>query len=205
MTTVHTLRTERLLLRAWRESDRAPFAEMSADPRVMEHFPAVSSREEPDAGFDRIVSRMNEPGFGLWAVEVPLAARHGEGRDGPATRSRLRSSGRSTVVVRPGVMCCTGSRASGGLEAFARSSHGPPVPGASLGPRAALRARPADARSGGRVAGGVPLAVGVEARQPQALRRARSSRRPTGCRYASTRDRTHQACDSRRSRGVVKR
>ena len=41
--------------------------------------------------------------------------------------------------------------------------------------------------------------------QPQLLRRARSARRPTGCRYASTRDRTHQARDSRCSRGVVKR
>lgn len=74
MTTVVTLRTDRLILRTWRESDRAPFAEMNADPRVMEHFPALSTREESDARFDRIVSRMNEQGFGLWAVEVPGVA-----------------------------------------------------------------------------------------------------------------------------------
>jgi 3-dehydroquinate dehydratase / shikimate dehydrogenase len=71
MTTVVTLRTERLLLRPWRETDRAPFAEMNADPRVMEHFPATNTRAESDAGFDRIVAKMLAQGFGLWAVEVP--------------------------------------------------------------------------------------------------------------------------------------
>ena len=75
MTSVVTLRTERLLLRPWRDSDRAPFAAMNADPKVMEHFPAVSTREESDAAVDRIVARMEQQGFGLWAVELPgLAA-----------------------------------------------------------------------------------------------------------------------------------
>ena len=71
MTKVDTLRTERLLLRPWRDSDRAPFAAMNADPKVMEHFPALSTREESDAAADRIVARMEQQGFGLWAVEVP--------------------------------------------------------------------------------------------------------------------------------------
>lgn len=74
MTAVVTLRTERLLLRPWRDSDRAPFAAMNADPKVMEHFPAVSTREESDAAVDRIVARMDQQGFGLWAVEVPGVA-----------------------------------------------------------------------------------------------------------------------------------
>jgi RimJ/RimL family protein N-acetyltransferase len=74
MTTIVTLRTDRLFLRPWRDSDRASFAAMNADPKVMEHFPAVSTREESDAAFDRILSRMNEQGFGLWAVEVPGVA-----------------------------------------------------------------------------------------------------------------------------------
>src|SRR6266850_2506686 len=65
-----TLRTARLVLRPWRESDRAPFAAMNADPRVMEHFPAVNTRAESDAGFDRITAKMSAQGFGLWAVEV---------------------------------------------------------------------------------------------------------------------------------------
>ena len=74
MTTVVTLRTERLVLRPWRESDRAPFAAMNADPRVMEYFPALNTRAESDAGFDRIVAKMSSHGFGLWAVEVPSIA-----------------------------------------------------------------------------------------------------------------------------------
>jgi RimJ/RimL family protein N-acetyltransferase len=42
MPTADELVTTRLLLRRWRGSDRAPFAELNADPRVMEHFPARS-------------------------------------------------------------------------------------------------------------------------------------------------------------------
>ena len=61
-------------MRPWRENDRAPFAAMNADPRVMEYFPRISTRDESDAGFDRIVSRMEQQGFGLWAVEVPGVA-----------------------------------------------------------------------------------------------------------------------------------
>lgn len=74
MPSVITLRTERLLLRPWRESDREPFAEMNADANVMEYFPSVNTREESDAAVDRIVARMEEQGFGLWAVEVPGVA-----------------------------------------------------------------------------------------------------------------------------------
>lgn len=35
--------TARLRLRHWIEGDRGPFAAMNADPRVMEHFLAVTS------------------------------------------------------------------------------------------------------------------------------------------------------------------
>ena len=66
-----TLRTQRLLLRPWRDSDRAPFAALNSDPKVMEHFPRVSTREESEAFADAIIARMTAQGFGLWAVEVP--------------------------------------------------------------------------------------------------------------------------------------
>ena len=65
-----TLRTARLVLRPWRESDRAPFAAMSADPAVMEHFPAVLRRDESDAFLDRVSADLDRRGWGLWAVEV---------------------------------------------------------------------------------------------------------------------------------------
>lgn len=66
-----TLRTERLLLRPWRLDDRAPFAELNADPEVMEHFPAPKTRSESDALADRIEAHFGAHGYGLWAVEVP--------------------------------------------------------------------------------------------------------------------------------------
>ena len=67
------LRTERLLLRRWRLSDRAAFAALNSDPRVMEFFPAVLSREESDATCDRIETRFAELGFGLWAAQTQTA------------------------------------------------------------------------------------------------------------------------------------
>jgi RimJ/RimL family protein N-acetyltransferase len=65
------IRTERLLLRPWRESDLETFAEMNADRRVMEFFPATMSRDESDAGAARIRAHFEAQGFGLWAVELP--------------------------------------------------------------------------------------------------------------------------------------
>ena len=64
------LRTERLILRQWRDSDREPFAELNADPETMRYFPAPLTREESDAFADRIEARLEEDGWGLWAVEV---------------------------------------------------------------------------------------------------------------------------------------
>jgi anti-anti-sigma factor len=64
------LRTERLLLRRWRDDDRKPFAELNADPLVMEHFPSMLSAAESDAFVDRIEARFDAVGYGLWAVEV---------------------------------------------------------------------------------------------------------------------------------------
>jgi RimJ/RimL family protein N-acetyltransferase len=65
------LRTDRLVLRRFRDDDRAPFAEMNADPRVMRHFPATLTRLESDATVERIRANFHARGFGLWAIEVP--------------------------------------------------------------------------------------------------------------------------------------
>jgi RimJ/RimL family protein N-acetyltransferase len=69
-TGVPEIRTHRLRLRAWRREDREPFAAMCADPRVMEHFPSLQSREESDASIDRIEAHFARYGFGLWALEI---------------------------------------------------------------------------------------------------------------------------------------
>ncbi|MGH0035076.1 MAG: GNAT family N-acetyltransferase [Myxococcota bacterium] len=64
------LHTERLCLRRWRESDRAPFAALNADPVVMEFMPAPLDRAASDAFALRIEAHFEANGFGLWAVEV---------------------------------------------------------------------------------------------------------------------------------------
>jgi RimJ/RimL family protein N-acetyltransferase len=65
------LRTKRLLMRRWRPADRAPFASMNADPRVMEYFPILLSSEASNALADRIDAHFARYGYGLWAVEIP--------------------------------------------------------------------------------------------------------------------------------------
>jgi len=66
------LRTERLVMRRWRRTDREPFAAMNADPAVMRYFPGVQDRAVSDAFVDLIEKRFAEQGFGLWALE-PVA------------------------------------------------------------------------------------------------------------------------------------
>jgi RimJ/RimL family protein N-acetyltransferase len=68
------LRTERLLLRGWREADRAPFAALNADPAVVEHLAGPIDRTASDAFADRIAAHWATYGWGLWAVEVPNVA-----------------------------------------------------------------------------------------------------------------------------------
>jgi RimJ/RimL family protein N-acetyltransferase len=61
--------TERIVLRAWRADDKAPFAAMNASPEVMEHFPATMTQEQSDALADRFQAGIDERGWGGWAVE----------------------------------------------------------------------------------------------------------------------------------------
>src|SRR5207245_11449778 len=68
------LRTGRLLLGPWRETDRDPFASLNADPEVMEHFAGPLSREESDALIDHIEAGFARHGFGLWTVAVVATA-----------------------------------------------------------------------------------------------------------------------------------
>jgi RimJ/RimL family protein N-acetyltransferase len=63
------LKTDRLLLRTWREEDRAPFARMNAEPEVMEFFVSTMVPQESDAYVDRVEAHFAQRGFGLWAVE----------------------------------------------------------------------------------------------------------------------------------------
>ena len=63
------LKTERLLLRQWRNEDMPEFAELNADPEVMEFYPELLSLQESNAGVEKFKSLISINGWGFWAVE----------------------------------------------------------------------------------------------------------------------------------------
>ena len=68
------LRTARLLLRQWRDEDVAAFAEMSADPTVMEYLLPLSERGlSAETWVAGKRAHWVEHGFGQWVVELPGA------------------------------------------------------------------------------------------------------------------------------------
>ena len=65
-----SIRTSRLLLRRWQDSDREPFAALNADAETMRYFPSTMDRAASDAFADLIEERFADQGFGLWALEL---------------------------------------------------------------------------------------------------------------------------------------
>jgi len=63
------LSTARLLLRPWRDRDKAVWAAVNADPEVMEHFPATLTPEQSGEMVDRMIAAWRDRGMGWWAVE----------------------------------------------------------------------------------------------------------------------------------------
>jgi RimJ/RimL family protein N-acetyltransferase len=61
--------TERLILRTWRDDDRAPYLATCNTPTVTAHLNGPSSDEEIDAAFGRIAKSQVEHGFSFWAIE----------------------------------------------------------------------------------------------------------------------------------------
>ena len=68
------LTTGRLILRRWTDADLEPFAQLNADPDVMQFLPKVLTRAESDARAVGIREHFDRHGFGLWAVEIPNEA-----------------------------------------------------------------------------------------------------------------------------------
>lgn len=63
------IETERLVLRRWRESDRAPFAAMMADADVADWLGGTLTDDEADAYLARVNGCFEAFGYGRFAVE----------------------------------------------------------------------------------------------------------------------------------------
>lgn len=64
-----TLESARVRLRQWDARDRAPFARLNADPRVMRYYPAPLESAESDALADKCAALIAQHGWGFWACE----------------------------------------------------------------------------------------------------------------------------------------
>ena len=88
------LETERLLLRPWRDADRAPLAAIFADPEVKRFYPSILTYEETSAQIDAAIARAVTDGFGFHAAELKetgqLAGWLGISRIGEPTRAAIR-------------------------------------------------------------------------------------------------------------------
>lgn len=60
--------TARLHLRPWRDTDRAPFAALNADPEVMAVFPTILTQAQSDAAVDNWQAQFAARGWSNWAV-----------------------------------------------------------------------------------------------------------------------------------------
>jgi RimJ/RimL family protein N-acetyltransferase len=63
------IETDRLILRAFREEDRAPLAAINGDPRVGEWLGGAIDRTASDALLDRLNAEIARDGFGFFAAE----------------------------------------------------------------------------------------------------------------------------------------
>lgn len=63
------IKTERLILRPFREKDTEAFASFTADPEVMHFYPDVQTREQAEQWLQSCNERFEKNGFHMMAVE----------------------------------------------------------------------------------------------------------------------------------------
>lgn len=63
------IRTDRLILREWRDEDLEPFHHINSDPEVMRHISAVGGLAETAAAIERQRSLQALHGHCFWAIE----------------------------------------------------------------------------------------------------------------------------------------
>lgn len=64
------IRTDRLVLRRWTSADLEPFAGLNADPKVMEYFPGLKTKEESDHSVSLMSGHIEKCGWGFWAASL---------------------------------------------------------------------------------------------------------------------------------------
>jgi RimJ/RimL family protein N-acetyltransferase len=64
------MRTKRLILRDWRESDLEPWAAMNADPEVRRYLGQPMTAEQAEAWALNFQDDIDRHGYGFWALEV---------------------------------------------------------------------------------------------------------------------------------------
>jgi RimJ/RimL family protein N-acetyltransferase len=72
---VTTIRTDRLILRPWRDDDLVPWAALNADPEVREFWPDVLTEAESADLMRVFAGNLARRGWGWWAVEVAATGR----------------------------------------------------------------------------------------------------------------------------------
>jgi RimJ/RimL family protein N-acetyltransferase len=72
--TAPNLKTKRLLLRQWKNSDLPIFAKINSNSEVMQFFPSLLTQTESDVFAKKIIQELQEKPYGLWAVEIPAIA-----------------------------------------------------------------------------------------------------------------------------------
>lgn len=67
-----TLKTDRLILRGWRDDDLDALAAINADPEVMRYIMdgSVRDRLQSADNLQKMIANWEERGYGLFAVEV---------------------------------------------------------------------------------------------------------------------------------------
>ena len=70
MKAIVELETERLKLRQWKERDLPLFAEINADPDVMEYYPSALNEAESNSMANKLKQLISERSWGFWAVET---------------------------------------------------------------------------------------------------------------------------------------
>lgn len=67
---IYLFTSERLGFRNWSEDDLQEFAEMNADPEVMEHFPNTLTKNESKEFIQRLQKHYKDYGYNYFATEV---------------------------------------------------------------------------------------------------------------------------------------